>query len=153
MPANGFDSLLISARPQFPSRTFALIDWENGRMEFSVGTKQADGIVAHLVHSLDATHMMLTVNRLLSEGLYHFAMVHDSFGVHAGDIDVLNRALQEEFVRIYSEPVLQNFFKELWEAHRDVDLPALPRPATSIFARSSHRLTFLHEQKSNRRTA
>src|SRR5206468_797106 len=58
----------------------------------------------------------------------HFAMVHDSFGVHAGDIDVLNRALREEFVRIYSEPVLQNFFKELWEAHRDVDLPALPPP-------------------------
>src|SRR5439155_981468 len=38
MPANGFDSLLISARPQFPSGTFALIDWENGRMEFSIGT-------------------------------------------------------------------------------------------------------------------
>src|SRR5881296_3491257 len=38
MPANGFDSLLISAHPQFPSETFALIDWENGRMEFSVGT-------------------------------------------------------------------------------------------------------------------
>jgi len=40
MPANGFDSLLISAHPQFPSETFALIDWENGRMEFSVGTDQ-----------------------------------------------------------------------------------------------------------------
>src|SRR5437762_13690379 len=38
MPANGFDLLLISARPQFPPGTFALIDWENGRMEFSVGT-------------------------------------------------------------------------------------------------------------------
>src|SRR5947208_6275060 len=72
--------------------------------------------------------MMLTVNRLQTGGVHHFAMVHDSFGVHAGDIDVLNRALREEFVRIYSEPVLQNFFKELWEAHRDVDLPALPPP-------------------------
>ena len=97
-------------------------------LRVATSRKQADGIVAHLVHSLDAAHMMLTVNRLLSEGLYHFAMVHDSFGVHAGDIDVLNRALREEFVRIYSEPVLQNFFKELWEAHRDVDLPALPPP-------------------------
>ena len=38
MPANGFDSLLISARPQFPSGTLALIDWENGLMEFSIGT-------------------------------------------------------------------------------------------------------------------
>ena len=31
-------NMLISARPQFPPGTFALIDWENGRMEFSVGT-------------------------------------------------------------------------------------------------------------------
>ena len=70
----------------------------------------------------------LTVNRLLAEGIHHFAMVHDSFGVHATDIDCLNRVLREEFVRIYSEPVLPNFFKEQWEAHPDVDLPALPPP-------------------------
>src|SRR5439155_17766640 len=69
--------------------------------------KQADGIVAHLVHSLDTAHMMLTVNRLHSHGVRHFAMVHDSFGVHASDIDFLNRALREEFVRISSEPAMQ----------------------------------------------
>jgi len=90
--------------------------------------KQADGIVAHLVHSFDAAHMMLTVHRLLSEGVRHFAMVHDSFGVHACDIDLLNRVLREEFVRIYSEPVLMNFFKQQWQAHRDVGLPAMPPP-------------------------
>jgi len=88
--------------------------------------KQADGIVAHLVHSLDAAHMMLTVHRLQTEGVHHFAMVHDSFGVHASDMDFLNRALREEFVRIYSEPVLQNFLNEQREAHPDVDLPELP---------------------------
>jgi DNA-directed RNA polymerase len=49
--------------------------------------KQADGIVAHLVHSLNAAHMMRTVQRLQSEGVQHFAMVHDSFGVHAVDVD------------------------------------------------------------------
>jgi len=90
--------------------------------------KQADGIVAHLVHSFDAAHMMRTVHRLLSEGVHHFAMVHDSFGVHACDIDLLNRVLREEFVRIYSEPVLMNFFKQQWQAHRDVGLPAMPPP-------------------------
>jgi len=89
--------------------------------------KQADGIVAHLVHSLDAAHMMLTINRLQTAGVRHFAMVHDSFGVHAGDIDFLNRALREEFVRIYSKPVLQNFLDEQREAHPDVDLPELPQ--------------------------
>jgi DNA-directed RNA polymerase len=53
--------------------------------------------------------MMLTVNRLHREGVRHFAMVHDSFGVHAVDVDRLNQALREEFVRIYSEEVLPNF--------------------------------------------
>jgi DNA-directed RNA polymerase len=90
--------------------------------------KQADGIVAHLVHSMDAAHMMLTVYRLYAEGLRHFAMVHDSFGVHACDIDLLNRALREEFVRIYSEPVLQNFLNEQRKAHPDIELPDPPAP-------------------------
>jgi DNA-directed RNA polymerase len=88
--------------------------------------KQADGIVAHLVHSMDAAHMMLTVHRLHAAGVRHFAMVHDSFGVHAADVDLLNRVLREEFVRIYSEPVLQNFLNEQRAAHPDVELPDLP---------------------------
>jgi len=90
--------------------------------------KQADGIVAHLVHSFDASHMMLTVNRLQNEGVHHLAMVHDSFGVHAVDIDLLHRALREEFVRIYSEPVLPNFLREQLRANPDMVLPALPAP-------------------------
>jgi DNA-directed RNA polymerase len=89
--------------------------------------KQADGIVAHLVHSMDAAHMMLTIHRLHCAGLSHFAMVHDSFGVHAADIDCLNRTLREEFVRIYSEPVLQNFLNEQKAAHPDLCLPELPQ--------------------------
>jgi hypothetical protein len=53
--------------------------------------------------------MMRTMHRLHNEGIRHFAMVHDSFGVHACDIDLLHRVLREEFVGIYSEPVLMNF--------------------------------------------
>ena len=91
--------------------------------------KQVDGIVAHLVHSLDAAHMMLTVNRLHSLGLRHFAMVHDSFGVHASDVDLLNRVLREEFVAMYSETVMGNFFQEILEAS-GVALPSLPPPGS-----------------------
>ena len=45
-----------------------------------------------------------------------------------GDIDALNRVLREEFVRIYSEPVLPNFLREQMKAHPDAALPALPPP-------------------------
>ena len=57
--------------------------------------KQIGGLVAHLVHSLDAAHMMCTVNRLYALGLRHFVMVHDSYGVHACDVDLLHRAREE----------------------------------------------------------
>jgi DNA-directed RNA polymerase len=66
-------------------RTFVVYQEDETRKIDS--RKQADGIVAHLVHSLHAAHIMLTVNRLQTGGVHHFAMVHDSLGVHAGDID------------------------------------------------------------------
>src|SRR2546422_791407 len=119
-----YTTLFRSLRITTSDRTF-LVYQEDETRKIDL-RKQADGIVAHLVHSLDAAHMMLTLNRLQTEGIHHFAIVHDSFGVHASDIDFLNRALREEFVRIYSEPVLQNFLKEQRDAHPDVDLPELP---------------------------
>jgi DNA-directed RNA polymerase len=90
---------------------------------------QVNGVVAHLVHSLDAAHMMLTVNRLHSHGLRHFLMVHDSFGVHAADVDLLNCVLREEFVGMYSELVMANFFMEVLRSS-PVALPSLPEPGT-----------------------
>jgi DNA-directed RNA polymerase len=94
-------------------------------------SKQIDGIVANLVHSIDAAHMMRTIHRLLDEGIRHFAMVHDSFGVHACDVDVLNRVLRQEFVRIYFEAVLQDFPEELRKANPDIILPDVP-PAGAL---------------------
>jgi DNA-directed RNA polymerase len=107
-------------------RTFVLYQQDETRKIDA--RKQADGIVAHLVHSFDAAHMMLTVNRLHAEGVRHFAMVHDSFGVHACDIDLLHQTLREEFVRIYSQAVLPNFLREQLKANPNMALPALPPP-------------------------
>src|SRR5260370_17914628 len=51
--------------------------------------KQVDGIVAHLVHSMDAAHMMRTLNRLHAEGFRHFAMVHYASAAHASPLPLL----------------------------------------------------------------
>jgi DNA-directed RNA polymerase len=107
-------------------RTFVLYEQDETRKIDA--RKLADGIVAHFVHSLDAAHMMLTVDRVHREGIRYFAMVHDSFGVHACDVDILNRVLREEFGRIYSQPILPNFLREQMKAHPGVALPALSPP-------------------------
>jgi DNA-directed RNA polymerase len=60
------------------------------------------GVSPNFIHSLDSTHMMMTVNALGDQGVTSFAMIHDSFGVHAADVDLLHAVLREEFVRLYS---------------------------------------------------
>jgi DNA-directed RNA polymerase len=69
--------------------------------------KQRSTIAPNFVHALDAAHLMLTVRRLHGEGLRHFAVIHDSYGVHACDADQLVHALREEFVRMYRAPLLE----------------------------------------------
>lgn len=87
---------------------------QNGRINLR---KQRQQIVANLVHSMDAAHMILTVNELHNKGRRSFAMIHDSYGVHACDVPLMNRVLREQFVRIYEQPVLKQFFEELCKAN------------------------------------
>jgi DNA-directed RNA polymerase len=76
------------------------------------GPKQMDSIVPNLIHSLDAAHMMFTVSALKAEGLSDFAMVHDSYAVHASDVDRMNRVLREQFVRVHQECTLDRLAEQ-----------------------------------------
>jgi DNA-directed RNA polymerase, mitochondrial len=46
--------------------------------------KQRVAAAPHVIHSFDASHLCRTVNACAERGLLDFAMIHDSFGVHAG---------------------------------------------------------------------
>ena len=96
--------------------------------------RQASGIAPNFVHSLDAAHLLSTVNLGVANGLRHFAMIHDSFAVHAADTSLLNVVLREAFVAQYAEPVLERFRDEIIE-QLSVTKPELvekipPVPAT-----------------------
>jgi len=43
----------------------------------------------------------------MKENGLHFASVHDSFWTHATDIEKMNIFLREEFVKLYSQDLLQ----------------------------------------------
>ncbi len=75
--------------------------------------KQASAVAPNYVHSLDATHLMMTVNRMAGQVTDSFAVIHDSFGVHACDTDELHYALRDEFINLYSDnEVLVDFYQE-----------------------------------------
>lgn len=59
----------------------------------------------NFIHSLDATHMMLTCLKCNEVGL-SFAAVHDSFWTHPCDVDTMNRIIRDAFIRMHSEDIL-----------------------------------------------
>ena len=70
---------------------------------------------------------MLTINALRKQKLQHFAVVHDSYAVHACDVDKLNKSLRETFVSIYQRNVLEDFWEEQKRANDMLDLNRPPR--------------------------
>ncbi|KAJ5690476.1 hypothetical protein N7462_004868 [Penicillium macrosclerotiorum] len=67
--------------------------------------KQLQAFPPNFIHSLDATHMMLSANACNEAGLT-FSAVHDSFWTHAGDVDTMNSILRDAFVRMHSDDVI-----------------------------------------------
>lgn len=73
--------------------------------------KQLQAFPPNFIHSLDASHMMLSALECHELGL-DFAAVHDSFWTHAADVDVMNRVLRDAFIRIHSEDVIKRLLSE-----------------------------------------
>lgn len=76
--------------------------------------KQTTGISPNFVHSMDACHLMKTTNRLAANGITSVAMIHDSYGCLAADVEVMNRELREAFILMYTEhDVLEEFRQQM----------------------------------------
>lgn len=67
--------------------------------------KQLQAFPPNFIHSLDASHMILSALKCHEMGL-DFAAVHDSFWTHAADIPTLNVILRDAFVRMHSEDIM-----------------------------------------------
>jgi DNA-directed RNA polymerase len=74
--------------------------------------RSISGISPNFVHSLDAAHLMRSVNLTTTE---HLAMVHDSYATLACDVDELSVALREAFVTLHSQPLLEMLHSSLSE--------------------------------------
>lgn len=68
-------------------------------------------IAPNFIHSLDAAHMFMTLDKMLTAGIYNLSMIHDSFGCHANYVGKMRDILRKEFVEIHSENQLENFRK------------------------------------------
>jgi DNA-directed RNA polymerase len=78
--------------------------------------RMAMAIAPNFVHSMDAGHMLRTVEYLLDRDRsdVHLSMVHDSYAAHAADAEYLSMALRKAFVEMYQEKCwLASFAEEV----------------------------------------
>lgn len=76
--------------------------------------KQKTALPPNFVHSLDATHMLMTASACKLNDMM-FASVHDSYWTHASDVDLLSKQLREQFVKLHQVNLVDKV-KEEFEA-------------------------------------
>lgn len=83
--------------------------------------KMVNAIAPNVVHSLDSTHLFLTVLNAGAAGITDFALVHDSFATHAGETTALYFFIREAFVALYQQPVFSDLasqWQQQWLQHQ-----------------------------------
>ena len=89
--------------------------------------KMATSVAPSFVHSLDAAHLQATVYLAMQEGIRDFAVVHDSFGVHAAHVPRFCRIIREAFVSLYEgHDVLQEFADGAYDLMTDENREKIP---------------------------
>lgn len=116
-----------------PKRSFkrefkVRVDGRVRQVTFAYKGKMADnlaihtGIAPNFVHSMDATHMLMTV--LACPHITHWMMIHDQFSCHACFVEDMQRAIRETFVKLYGDcDQLIRFREQMGKTEDDVKLP------------------------------
>lgn len=108
----------IEVRTQLDGR-ISLYVRDNGQTGEPKLSEQRNGIAPNFVHSIDSTHMVMTIN---GTDLDSYAMIHDDFGTHAGNTEKLFRAIRKSFLLLYKN---HDPLKE-WAEQVGADVETIP---------------------------
>lgn len=96
--------------------------------------RTAQAISPNYIHSMDAAHLQLTVDKAVTERPgTSFAMIHDSFGTHAADIGfLLNECIKPTFHAMYANTnQLEAFYEQIKPMIDDLEkVPPMPLEGT-----------------------
>ncbi|KAI8980813.1 hypothetical protein BDB01DRAFT_906773 [Pilobolus umbonatus] len=84
--------------------------------------KQSTAFPPNFIHSLDATHMLMSAVACHKKGMT-FASVHDSYWTHACDVDSMNEVIRDQFIELHSQPIMENLLNEFKERYKNFRVP------------------------------
>lgn len=65
---------------------------------------QEKAVAPNFIHSMDSTHLRMTVLDCADKGVDSFFMIHDSFGTVVGDAQIMHDSVRHMIVVIYDNP-------------------------------------------------
>lgn len=81
----------------------------------------------NIVHSLDASLMQIMVNKLHEKGVKDICCIHDSFAVHAANVDLMRQMIQETAYDMFKGNWIEEEFHPFVESYASrADLPEPP---------------------------
>ena len=106
------------------TRTVELVDSSGKVMKLEVKVvldeidfaKQNRAFAPNVIHMMDATHKSLVVEALKKSGIKDFSMIHDSFGTHFGNMDLLLVETKKAFLEMYKGKNFMNFLADEFES-------------------------------------
>ena len=81
---------------------------------------QRNGIAPNFIHSLDSTHLVTTVEK---SNFISYSMVHDDFGCHAGNAEILAKDIRIAFKELYENHDVLNEWITQVKPHEDIETP------------------------------
>ncbi|CCH44839.1 DNA-directed RNA polymerase, mitochondrial [Wickerhamomyces ciferrii] len=79
--------------------------------------KQMAAFPPNFIHSLDASHMLLSASSCSKKGL-EFAAVHDSYWTHACDVGEMSESLRETFIELHQVDLIARLKDEFDERYK-----------------------------------
>lgn len=87
------------------------------------GAKLTSSVAPNIVHSFDASHLVMTTNRCLEKGVKDFAFVHDSFGTHPDAVADLLECTKEAWIEMYDQNQLERLYQEWCLSYPECEIP------------------------------
>lgn len=82
--------------------------------------KMSNSICANFIHSVDASHLSLTVIKTM-DFINSYSLIHDDFGCLANDVDFLIYKIKESAIDIHSNKILDSFAESI-ESNNNLSL-------------------------------
>lgn len=93
-------------------------------------TKAASAVAPSVVHSWDATHLMMVVLAAKQEHINSIALVHDSFGCLPNEVPRFRKIIKQTFVELYDK---HDMLHDIWQENNSnlvthsYKMPAIPK--------------------------